>query len=244
MINIIKSQVYKLIHYKVILIAFIASCALSGFTITELLDIENVKITGSLFAVNNAALPMAIIIFLGIVVTIIESSDFIDKTINYEILSGHKKKEIYFGRFIVALIVGIVGSIIVMNIISIIFTVFNGWGDCVIINKYIIRNSFACIIILKIICFITMVCFLARNSFASWGILFAIFYLEFIMNIMEIVPNKLQLLLTMPQLTNIFLFPSNAVSSSIIQQSILASVVEGFICLCVGYICFIKCDMQ
>ncbi|MBP1549570.1 MAG: hypothetical protein J6A05_06155, partial [Oscillospiraceae bacterium] len=95
--NIIKALNYQtrtdnVTYYSILLGIFL--------TIFGMLDFD---MTGSEYVALNgesiSLLPVFLILMLGVRIL---GWDYADKTMNYEILSGHHRREVYFARVIVA----------------------------------------------------------------------------------------------------------------------------------------------
>jgi len=70
-----------------------------------------------------------LVILLTIIITArIVGSDLGDKTLNYEIMGGHKRFQVYFGRTAAGILWGAVLPWLVMALPFIYFTVLNGWN--------------------------------------------------------------------------------------------------------------------
>lgn len=64
-----------------------------------------------------------------LITALIMAKDQGDKTINYDILTGHGRSTVFFGRFFTALIICEGFSLIRFGLVPAVYTIFNGWGE-------------------------------------------------------------------------------------------------------------------
>lgn len=93
--------------------------------------------------------------------------DFNDKTVNYELLSGHNKTEVFFSRVIVSLVWVTVLCLVCVSAPVIFCTAVNGWGSNADIKGMLIRLAMLVIPIFRTVCEMVLLTFLVRNCYAS-----------------------------------------------------------------------------
>lgn len=218
--NIIKSQIYKTIHNKIIWFALIATCMLNSMSLFDFLILEDVKLTGSFMAANGIAAGISALLFVLISSGIIIGSDFLDKTINYEVMAGHKKIEIFLGRYIVALVTGILGTFIIINLLPMIFTIANGWGNQIAVHDLLVRIAMIMLVIIRMVSIMAGISFILKNQFAAIAVLSIFGMVEFTGYMMQIFPDKLSAILVVPHVYDLL-----EMSSKITKQGQL--VFEG-----------------
>lgn len=99
--NIIKALNYQtktdnVTYYSLFVVLFLA--------VISFIDADLSELTGSMYIAAMgesyfALLPVFVILMLGVRIL---GWDYGDKTMNYEILSGHHRREVYFARVIVS----------------------------------------------------------------------------------------------------------------------------------------------
>ena len=125
--NIIKAQNYQTRNDIVVIAALIFIGALSIISpYFNGLNIPFSEITGSIYAVNSE--KTFLLFILLIVTTRVCGWDQSDKTINYEILAGHNRLAVYFGRIITSIIWVTVSCAVLLFGPLAVCTVINGWG--------------------------------------------------------------------------------------------------------------------
>ena len=144
--NIIKALNYQtrtdnVTYYSILLAIFL--------TIFGMLDFD---MTGSEYLALNgesiSLLPVFLILMLGVRIL---GWDYADKTMNYEILSGHHRREVYFARVIVAHIWCIVFCVGFMLLPIIIFTIINGCGETMDFGVMALRFALAIFPMIRIV---------------------------------------------------------------------------------------------
>ncbi|MBD5536140.1 MAG: ABC transporter permease subunit [Lachnospiraceae bacterium] len=164
--NIIKSQWYQLIRDKRVRGTFIVTLLFNGaitFANTDSFggDMQGGPVTadlGSFYGVMGLLFMLALIAF-------VMGTDFVDKTLNYEILSGHSRKEVLFGRFIVAALAGSIGAIVVMIFFPCVLTVVFGWGSVLEPVGVFRRYVLVYVMLLRIACELAFISVIVKNPY-------------------------------------------------------------------------------
>ncbi len=257
--NIMKAQNYQIKRDNPVIIGFLFCLVLPvlGIYLADM-GIENMD--GSLFAVAMfGILPFIFLALSLILVTRICAWDMNDKTINYELLTGHSRMEVYFGRVFSALIWTMAGSILVSLIPVLIFTALNGWGHSLDAGEAVIRYAVMLLGLFRWVCELTLLTFLLRNSHAALVLGFVIFDFGTIFSvIMEEMEVKIDWQLASANLMNLSEVSNYrnimigdmqvtvyeaALGTSWIIHSVAASAVVGILCVAIGYASFRRHDM-
>ena len=93
--------------------------------------------------------------------------DFNDKTINYEILAGHDKKSVFWGRFTVAFVWVTLMCLALISLPVILCTAMNGWGYNAELKGVLVRLVLVIFPIFRTVCEMLLLTFIARNCYAS-----------------------------------------------------------------------------
>ncbi len=107
---------------------------------------------------------MGMVFMLG-TIAFVMVTDFTDKTLNYEILSGHSRKEVLFGRFIVAASAGSIGAIIVMIFFPCALTAVFGWGSVPKPGGVFWRYALVFVMLLRIACELALISVIVKNPY-------------------------------------------------------------------------------
>lgn len=174
--NIIKSQFYVLRKHKLIFITAFLLIALWASISFMVWDMNNYPANDSqyhtygseFFAITLSMIAPFSLVFIFTAVPIMAGSDFSDKTTNYELMTGHMRWEIYFGRLIPCIIVGVVGWVIIVSSGFALITILaGGWGDKIPLSQAILRIAIMCLPVIRIICEMFVVTIIIKKPFFS-----------------------------------------------------------------------------
>ena len=217
--------------------------------------------TGGLFAVSAfGTLPIALLIISLVLISRICGWDMNDKTINYEVLSGHSRGQIYFGRVLMSIVYTLVAGIIVMVLPIAVITMIKGWGENVAVYDMLIRALVMLCPYIRWMCELVLVVFLVKNSdialVMGWVMYAVVLIVQMIVyeaaDITLIFPFASINMMSLSEITNTKLELVNgelipvfdaALNASEITNSIVVSIVVAVVCVMAGYVVFKKRDM-
>lgn len=254
--NIIKALNYQtrtdnVTYYSILLAIFL--------TIFGMLDFD---MTGSEYVALNgesiSLLPVFLILMLGVRIL---GWDYADKTMNYEILSGHHRREVYFARVIVAHIWCIAFCVVFMLLPVIVFTLINGWGTTMDFGGMALRFALAIFPMIRIVCQYVLLVFLVKSAYVAWaaGYLLSMFAMLIPMLFEAFMSNfKFTYHFANTNLMKLFTFNQSIgyvngedvtichteLEPSVIIGTIGVSVAVSVICIVLGYIIFKKSDVN
>ena len=123
------------------------------------------SMTGSrLVGICVQSLMVFLPILIGWNTAVICGSDLGDKTVNYELLFGKKRSEVYFGRFLAAIIINLAFVAVYVPIFPLIGTVINGWGGSISVSDAMMHYAAIFPVVFRLICVYTAITFLAMNA--------------------------------------------------------------------------------
>ena len=133
MINIIKSVNYGLRKDPGVIISILAMLICPYFILMLISTMEGSgfkNITPSFIVVSQLLGMIFGFSYLGITIISCKAMgmDGSDKTINYEIMSGHKRFKVFAGRVISGIVWGTILILIINSIPILVFYLKNGWG--------------------------------------------------------------------------------------------------------------------
>lgn len=168
MLDIIRSQLYLLKKRSLMTTVFICVLmfAVTIYAANIIITLpENDKPGAGSFAVSLASsVSNAAVIFLALNTAYICCRDFSDKTANYEILMGHTRRDVYFGRYITVLISGIIGSFIIMLTPPLIASLVFGWGNDVSMSGVLFRYMLLIFPVIRIVSEMAFLSFAVRKT--------------------------------------------------------------------------------
>ncbi|MBP1546127.1 MAG: ABC transporter permease subunit [Oscillospiraceae bacterium] len=256
--NIIKALTYQTrtdnVTYYSMLIPFF-------LIVMSLVDVDITEITGSMFIASVgdgfALLPIFLILMLGVRIL---GWDYADKTMNYEILSGHHRREVYFARVIVSHIWCIVFCFGFMLLPVIVFTAINGWGVTMDPGGMALRFALAIFPMIRMVCQYVLLVFIVKSSYVAWaaGYLLSMFSMLIPILFDELLSYKFTYQLASSNLMQLFTFNQSMgyvngedvtichteLEPSVIIGTIGVSLAVSIICLALGYLIFRKSDVN
>lgn len=258
--NIIKAQNYQTKSDNVVVYAFLAGLFLLS---VSFLDADSLAdMTGSLYlAVAGAGIPIVLVIITLILTARICGWDYADKTMNYEVLAGHSRGEVYWGRIISSMLWGMTGGIVLTLLPVLIFTVMNGWGCSMSLQGAVRHLLLLLFPMLRLICEFALLTFLLRSCYVAmivgWVLYASINIITMVVE--EASDLKLTVQFAATNMTRLLDFGNytvgyidgkdvmiydTALDSALAVQSVAVSLLAGAVCLMIGYICFKKSDMN
>lgn len=178
--NIIKSQLFQLKkdRFSILLsVAFIA-VMLALMATTIMVPDDKFSKTGSVHFCNMIQQYMMFTAFFVMIITPhLCGSDFRDKTNYYELMSGHTRFEVFFGRVIVTAVYTLILSMIMVMFPVIVETIRNGWGAKISVRDAVMVYALFVFPCLRIICEFIFLSFVIRNPYIVMIIGYLIFML-------------------------------------------------------------------
>lgn len=258
--NIIKAQNYQIRGDNLVILVLLAGLLLP--TGTLLMDFDISELTGSFFMAQlGSVLPICLGMVLVILVSRICGWDAGDKTMNYEVLAGHSRAEVYFGRVIMSVIWGL-GNGIAMLVLPVLgITVINGWGNNMNLGAAAVRCVLFLFPMLRLICEFAMLAFLLRDCYKAMLIGWSFFAVSMvgIMVYEGLADTALTVQLVITNMREVIGFGNykieyiggedilvymTGMDASLVLGTILVSLLAGGACLAVGYAVFKKQDMN
>ncbi|MCM1495916.1 MAG: ABC transporter permease [Bacteroides sp.] len=255
--NVIRAQLYQLKRDKMVWGIFLFALVLNGiFSFTNMTDMDE-ELSGSLTVASMGSMYcMAGMIVILIVVANVMGKDFIDKTLNYEILSGHSRREVYFGRFITAVLIGPVISFLVIAAVPLVMTLIFGWGTTIELEGVLVRYALIFFTLVQIACELALITILTKNPYVTYLAGFILGYIQMMFfTVRTEFPDwfaerdfsMLSIwhcmdLLSFQDMTT-FLY-SSEVEASAIWLSIGISLILGGIIILAGYLYFRRDDLN
>lgn len=258
--NIMKAQHYQTRISNATFYATIISIAVMCMA---LLDVSDFGImSGSMYMVMSiGVMPTCLVIFSLVIVASVCGWDMNDKTINYELLSGHSRAQVYFGRILVAYMWAIIGGMVVTLGPVLLMTVIKGWGNNVLLSEAMKVYFLTFAVYIRWISELALITFLVKNSFAAGFLSYAIFgvtvilgsvleemmdvsvgYLFSSTNMMAVadLSNSRNMIID-EKTVEVY---SSAVSTGLQTNTVIASCLVAMCCIGLGYMTFRRRDMR
>lgn len=256
--NIIKALNYQTRRDNVTIYA-----ALIGIAMTAIMffDLDKTEICGADIAmIIGQSIPMGSILMLAVLTSRICAWDQSDKTINYEVLSGHDRKNVYFSRVVVSLMWCIPLTLIMTALPIIIASLAFGWGQIMDLRGFLIRYALIFLPIIRMLSAYIFLSFFTGSFIASLLTTYLITQGELMiyMFIEEFRGTQLECELGMSNISSLMEFNSRmgfidgkdisvydtSLPPEMITKTIIVSLAASAVYLIGGYILFKKRDMK
>lgn len=175
MLHLMKSKWYQLTKEKLLWIAFAVTLFLQFTSMNgELSDGFSSNVCRFIveFGQNMQLIAM---LFAVVATAIITGGDFMDKTFNYEVLSGHTRAEIFFSKTILSVLVGMVGYIFILVVPVLIAGNIYEFGNELDQAELMIRVWLSAIVTLRIICASICFTYMVKIPYITMGAGFLMF---------------------------------------------------------------------
>lgn len=259
MINIIKSQNYQLRHDLFTIIALIICVILPVILIAS--DASDAVEGGMIFVYHSEVFALAWVFVSLVFCGRITGWDFNDKTINYELLSGHSRSDVFWGRFATCLIWICLISFLMLLVPLSVQTMLNGWGYNVEFLDMMLRILLSIFPLIRIVAEFFLLSLLLRNCYVTYAVGYFAFAGCMVISLLvdEFLGIDSTYMLGYATISNLFELSNyhsemiNGVDVNIynaalegkdIVSTIVSSVVVTGICIIVGRKIFKNRDMQ
>jgi len=254
--NIMKALNYQTLRDNFLIYSLIAGILpmLSVFTEDNL--------NGGLVVVT---VSMGISVFIGmalvIIVPRISGWDYTDKTMNYELLAGHKRSDVFWGRALMSIVWGLGIAIIVVGLPLLIISLVLGWVDNLDLGNTVFRLVLLIFPTFRLICELILITFLVKNCYLAMicGYMYVMFSTMADMFLIELSDFKFTTQLSVPNAMRLLDFSNysmgfvngediyiyeTAIDSGFVAETIIVSLIGGAVCLLIGYFVFKKSDVN
>lgn len=169
-----KAQLIQLSKDKICRFIFVGVLVVTFLIVVMMADMASgdIKVTGGEQAVMLLTMTQLLAQFFMYLFTAQAcGADFMDKTCNYEIMSGHTRRDVFFGRAIPALVIGTLGTMLLIAapVVAEVI-ILGGWGDKVSLTDMLLRFLLMAFPIARVICEFIFLTFIIKNPYIVMGI--------------------------------------------------------------------------
>lgn len=169
-----KAQLIQLRKDKICRFIFIGVLAVTLIIVLMMADMASgdIRFTGGEQAIMLLTMTQLLAqLFMYLFAAQACGADFMDKTCNYEIMSGHTRRDVFFGRAIPALIIGTLGTMFLIAAPIVAETIIlGGWGDKVSLTDMLLRFLLMAFPVARVICEFIFLTFIIKNPYIVMGI--------------------------------------------------------------------------
>ena len=169
-----KAQLIQLRKDKICRFIFIGVLAVTLIIVLMMADMASgdIRFTGGEQAIMLLTMTQLLAqLFMYLFTAQACGADFMDKTCNYEIMSGHTRRDVFFGRVIPTLIIGTLGTLflIAAPVVAEVI-ILGGWGDKVSLTDMLLRFLLMAFPVARVICEFIFLTFIIKNPYIVMGI--------------------------------------------------------------------------
>ncbi len=260
--NIIKALNYQTRRDNFTIYALLAGCSGIGMLLLSYPNLDYSTLTGSVLAgFSGDCTALGVMLFLLVLVCRICGWDSADKTINYELLSGHNRADVYWGRVLVTFMWAIPIVVLLIGLPLAVVSIFNGWGVEADFWGLMARYALAMLPVIRMICELIFFTFLVKNCYIAMVLGYIFMMLPVMVELIIEETAKIEISWAF-SITNLIdlLWLSNSymgfvdgedvmvydlsVEPTYLLYTVLASVGVSAVCLLGGYWLFKKSDMN
>ena len=256
-----KAQNYQIRSDNNLIISFVIALAMAIFPVFAMGEEHISELSAGIYIYSFLSMvPMIFVVFSLVLVTKIIGWDMGDKTLNYDILSGHSRAEVYFSRIIVALAWGIGASVVCTALPIVIVTLMNGWGAELLFNEFIVRYLLIVFTGARIVTMVILVTTIVSNYIASAFVSYFIIAVETIaVTLLDVVDIKSDHLVAFYDIENLSYIENSKtividgvevtrfiaeVPVNYMMGNIVSNIVAISLMLFIGFVIFKKRDLK
>ncbi|MGN0657088.1 MAG: hypothetical protein ACI4KR_09860, partial [Ruminiclostridium sp.] len=168
MYNLIKALNYQTRRDNFLVYSILAgffSCILTIIVYSEHSDLS--KLCGGEAVSVFGSACTGVIFFLLILTARICGWDYGDKTMNYELLSGHSRRDVFWSRSVVSLAWCIPIGFLIIAVPTAVLAAINGWGDNMDFGGAALRFLLMIFPLFRVTCEFILLTFLLKNCYLS-----------------------------------------------------------------------------
>lgn len=172
--GIILSQLFKIKRDKISIFTFFAILAVEALMLLMVFGTEPTT-TPLMSGGEFAAMALSMFALLAQFFTYVFTAqtcgvDFTDKTCNYEIMAGHTRSQVFFGRAIPCIIISTLATLTLIGAPVAIYSAMQGWGNSLSFTDMLVRFLMLAFPIIRICCEYILLTYILKNPYIVMGI--------------------------------------------------------------------------
>ncbi len=257
--NVIKAQLYQLKKSSLLYVVFVCVGIMQITVMMGEIGFDfSLCSAGKYVAEDGESIAFISLIFALVLTGYVCGADFNDKTANYELMSGHLRKEIYFGRAVISLFLGALGTLVLNALPVVVACVMGEFGDTLSVGDVFVRYILSVLPVLRLICEFVFLSYIVKNGYVvmALGVVLAMAGQAWV----DMFPNGTAKYMAISNLAELLRFPAwetytlvgeksivvydGVLGAGDILGTIVSSVVIGGLFLLLGYLFFNRDDMN
>lgn len=128
--NLINAQLYQLKKNRILILIFLALCIMQVSGSAGEMAYQNWELSaGGYLAANGLSILSPVILIVTLVTAEVCGADFMDKTGNYELMAGYRRKDIFFSRTILSVLLSLPAMYLLLLVWAVAAIALGGWGN-------------------------------------------------------------------------------------------------------------------
>lgn len=164
--NIAKAQLYQLKRERLVFAMFFLILVVQMIFAFGVGD-ENIVSGSEYITTMDSMSIMWTLFFVSVLVGEMMGKDFMDRTANYELMTGHLRSEVFWGRAVPVLVLGTIGTMLLILAPVVVLSAAYGWGDKITVGQYVVRYVLMAFPVLRIISEMIFLTMLAKNAYLT-----------------------------------------------------------------------------
>lgn len=165
--NIVKAQFYQLKKESLVYVMFFVVLILQMTTgFGEMSNKQNVSGSEYIVTMGSFAVSWSLF-FVAVIVGQLMGKDFMDRTANYEVMTGHLRKDVFWGRVIPAMLIGTAGALLLILAPAAVMSLIYGWGTNFTVGQYLLRVFLMIFPLMRIVSELVFFTILIKNTYIT-----------------------------------------------------------------------------
>lgn len=256
--NLMKAQIYQLKKNKIMYLLFAALMVMGIANVSGEMSYMDWQISGGEYIASGGyfVLSMHAMLLVTILTAEICGADFMDKTGNYELMTGYRRRDIFFSRVSLSILLCIPIALFMIGAVVAVSVLLGGWGTELVAGDVFLRILLLIFPMFRLICEFVFISYVLKNQYIVMG--FGVFLwmagaaISFPAEALAWSSiGAMQKLLSFSKVSKFYLgsdveinIYESAISAGDALQVVVISVLAGVFFLWLGYQFFKKDDMN
>lgn len=168
--NLIKAQLYQLKKNRILILIFLALCIMQVSGSAGEMAYQNWELSaGGYLAANGLSVLSPVILIVILVTAEVCGADFMDKTGNYELMAGYRRKDIFFSRTVLSVLLSLPAMYLLLLVWAVAAIALGGWGTELSSGAILVRMVLLIFPIFRLICEFIFLSYVIKNQYVVMG---------------------------------------------------------------------------
>ncbi len=168
--NLIKAQLYQLKKNRILILIFLALCIMQVSGSAGEMAYQNWELSaGGYLAANGLSVLSPVILIVTLVTAEVCGADFMDKTGNYELMAGYRRKDIFFSRTVLSVLLSLPAMFLLLLVWAVAAIALGGWGTELSTEAVLARMVLLIFPIFRLVCEFVFLSYVIKNQYIVMG---------------------------------------------------------------------------